>query len=70
MNLEDTIAITANYANANNNIVAIWDNLFDFDADFGEMTRVYCQVLSQRQRDELAYDYYCDYKGDRVSIEL
>lgn len=65
MNVEDTIAITANYANPNNNIKAIWDTLFDFDAENDDMVRVYCQVLSQSQRDELDYDYYCDGKDKR-----
>ena len=60
MNVEDTIAITANYANANSNIAAVWDELFDFDADNDEMIKVYCQILTQRQRNELDYDYYCD----------
>lgn len=58
MNVDDTVAITANYASLCN-IHSIWKTLIDFDIELEELQKVYCQVLNQKQRDEVEFDGDC-----------
>jgi hypothetical protein len=58
--MEDTVAITANYASPFN-IAAVWETLVDFDADYGELEQVYCHILTKTQQDDLlGHEYNCN----------
>lgn len=60
MNIEDTVAITANYASLTN-LRNVWKTLIEFDVDSKSLEQVCCQVLNQTQRDELEYSCDCSY---------
>jgi hypothetical protein len=58
MNVEDTAAITSNYASLCN-IDKVWKTLIDFEVKLEELEKVYCHVLNQKQRDEVEFDCDC-----------
>ncbi len=64
LNVEPTVAITANYASSRR-IPTIWDVLMEYDADPAELERYYCHILDKSQRDELVdYNYSCDFNDN------